>query len=190
MGTNEAYEEIRTYIDTNPIAVLGTTNLDGSPYGAVVYVCADDNKRVVYFLTKSETLKYKNLLARGHVSLTIVNPSENSTLQSDGRAFVVTDHQIGTMVVEKISRLHDSAVDWLPPLVKLRAGQYVVIGVEIWHARLARFKGMVSDVPTVDFSGWPMAVHADLPNDVAYAICEAIENRRKLIGFVDSWISR
>lgn len=45
----------------------------------------------------------------------------------------------------------------------------------------ARFKGMTSDVPTVDFSGWPMAVHADLPNDVAYAICEAIEKRRKLI---------
>jgi len=42
----------------------------------------------------------------------------------------------------------------------------------------SRFKGMAHDVPTVDFSGWPMAVHADLPNDVAYAICEAIEKRR------------
>jgi len=30
----------------------------------------------------------------------------------------------------------------------------------------SRFKGMISDVPTVDFSGWPMIVHADLPNDV------------------------
>jgi TRAP-type uncharacterized transport system substrate-binding protein len=45
----------------------------------------------------------------------------------------------------------------------------------------SRFKGMPSDVPTVDFSGWPMVVHADLPNEVAYAICEAIEKRRKLI---------
>jgi TRAP-type uncharacterized transport system substrate-binding protein len=45
----------------------------------------------------------------------------------------------------------------------------------------SRFKGMPRDVPTVDFSGWPMAVHADLPNDVAYALCEAIEKRRNLI---------
>lgn len=45
----------------------------------------------------------------------------------------------------------------------------------------SRFKGMAHDVPTVDFSGWPMAVHADLLNDVAYAVCEAIEKRRKLI---------
>ena len=45
----------------------------------------------------------------------------------------------------------------------------------------SRFKGMTGDVATVDFSGWPMLVHADLPNDIAYAICEAIEKRRKSI---------
>jgi TRAP-type uncharacterized transport system substrate-binding protein len=45
----------------------------------------------------------------------------------------------------------------------------------------SRFKGMTSDVPTVDFSGWPMVVHADLSNDVAYALCEAIEKRRKAL---------
>ncbi len=45
----------------------------------------------------------------------------------------------------------------------------------------SRFKGMTGDVATVDFSGWPMLVHADLSNDVAYAICEAIEKRRKSI---------
>jgi len=45
----------------------------------------------------------------------------------------------------------------------------------------SRFKGMTSDVPTVDFSGWPMVVHAHLPNHVAYALCEAIEKRRKAL---------
>jgi TRAP-type uncharacterized transport system substrate-binding protein len=43
----------------------------------------------------------------------------------------------------------------------------------------ANFKGMASDVPTIDFSGWPMVVCADMSNDVAYALCEAIELRRK-----------
>jgi len=45
----------------------------------------------------------------------------------------------------------------------------------------SRFKGMPSDVPTVDFSGWPMVVHADMSNDVAYALCEAIEKRKNLL---------
>ena len=42
----------------------------------------------------------------------------------------------------------------------------------------SQFKGLAVDVPTIDFSGWPMAVRADMPNDVAYALCEAIELRR------------
>jgi TRAP-type uncharacterized transport system substrate-binding protein len=45
----------------------------------------------------------------------------------------------------------------------------------------SRFKGMPDDVPTVDFSGWPMVVRADMPDDVAYALCEAIEKRKDLI---------
>jgi hypothetical protein len=40
---------------------------------------------------------------------------------------------------------------------------------------------MPEDVPTLDFSGWPMVVRADMPDDVAYALCEAIEARRDLM---------
>lgn len=45
----------------------------------------------------------------------------------------------------------------------------------------SRFQGMAKDVKTVDFSGWPMVVHADMPDDVAYALCEAIEARKGLM---------
>jgi TRAP-type uncharacterized transport system substrate-binding protein len=43
------------------------------------------------------------------------------------------------------------------------------------------FRGMGKDVQTVDFSGWPMIVRADMPNEIAYALCEAIEMRKKVI---------
>jgi TRAP-type uncharacterized transport system substrate-binding protein len=42
----------------------------------------------------------------------------------------------------------------------------------------ARFKRLKHPVSTLDFSGWPMIVHADMADEVAYALCEAIENRR------------
>jgi len=45
----------------------------------------------------------------------------------------------------------------------------------------AQFKGMAQDVPTIDFSGWPMVVRSDMPGAVAYALCEAIERSRKMI---------
>ena len=45
----------------------------------------------------------------------------------------------------------------------------------------SRFPKLPSDVSTVDFSGWPMVVHASMPEDVAYALCEAIEARKALM---------
>jgi len=45
----------------------------------------------------------------------------------------------------------------------------------------SRFHGMADDVTTIDFSGWPMIVRADMPDDSAYAICEAIEKRKEVI---------
>jgi hypothetical protein len=45
----------------------------------------------------------------------------------------------------------------------------------------SRFDGMAEDVTTLDFSGWPMIVRADMPDDAAYAICEAIEKRKEAI---------
>lgn len=43
------------------------------------------------------------------------------------------------------------------------------------------FRGLKQEISTVDFSGWPMIVNAGMPNEVAYAICEAIELRRDMI---------
>ncbi len=42
----------------------------------------------------------------------------------------------------------------------------------------ARFQGMAADVRTIDFSGWPMIVRTDMPDDMAYALCETIEKRK------------
>jgi TRAP-type uncharacterized transport system substrate-binding protein len=45
----------------------------------------------------------------------------------------------------------------------------------------SRFNGMAEDITTIDFSGWPMIVRADMPDDVAYGLCEAIEKRKESI---------
>ena len=42
----------------------------------------------------------------------------------------------------------------------------------------SHFRNLTQPVPTLDFSGWPMIVHAAMPNEVAYALCEAIEQRQ------------
>lgn len=43
------------------------------------------------------------------------------------------------------------------------------------------FTELNENIPTLDFSGWPMIVRTDMPNDVAHALCEAIEMRRQTL---------
>ena len=43
------------------------------------------------------------------------------------------------------------------------------------------FPGIAAEVQTLDFSGWPMIVRADMPDNVAYALCETIEKRKDLM---------
>jgi general stress protein 26 len=137
-----SYKKIVNYINDNPVGVLGTVNADGTPHGAVVYICPDDeDNETIYFLTKVGTRKYQNLLECKTVSITIANSNENSTLQAGGEASPVNDSKVIDMVMKKITRAHAGAVDWLPPVAKLRAGAYSIVAVTLQYARLARYEG-------------------------------------------------
>jgi TRAP-type uncharacterized transport system substrate-binding protein len=57
----------------------------------------------------------------------------------------------------------------------------VAMGYRPTDMSKSRFPGMAKDVTTLDFSGWPMIVRADMPDELAYAICEAIEQRQDVI---------
>lgn len=135
----EAYAKLMHYIDRNPMAVLGTINDDGTPHGAVVYVCGLSNGTIC-LVTKNQTRKYANLIARPTVSLTIGNDKENSTLQASGQASVISDAVLIDAAMKKMIDVHAMTPEWLPPLAKLRAGNYAVIKIEVTHARLGEFK--------------------------------------------------
>jgi TRAP-type uncharacterized transport system substrate-binding protein len=57
----------------------------------------------------------------------------------------------------------------------------VAMGYRPTVMQKSRFPGMTEDITTIDFSGWPMIVRADMGDDTAYAICEAIEKRKEVI---------
>ena len=57
----------------------------------------------------------------------------------------------------------------------------VAMGYRPTDMSKSRFPGMAKDITTLDFSGWPMIVRADMPDELAYAICEAIEQRKDVI---------
>jgi len=129
------------YIERNPMAVLGTINDDGTPHGAIVYLCGLSNQTVC-FITKNLTQKYVNLTERPTVCLTIGNDKDSSTLQMSGQAYVIDDPQVMDVAMQKIQAVHAIMAEWLPPLAKLRAGNYAIIAVKLTKARLGEFRGL------------------------------------------------
>lgn len=141
MRNAEAYSRIMGYIDKNPLATLSTINDNGTPHGALVYICALSDQTVC-FVTKNLTQKYINMIERPDVSLTIGNDRDSSTLQINGKAVVVSNPALMETVLDKISAVHARMAEWLPPIAKLRAGNYAIIAVRIEHARLGEFRGL------------------------------------------------
>jgi TRAP-type uncharacterized transport system substrate-binding protein len=47
--------------------------------------------------------------------------------------------------------------------------------------RKSEYSGLSRDILTIDFSGWPIFVHTDAPDDLVTRICAALEARKHLI---------
>lgn len=131
---------ILAYIRAHPVAVLGTMSQNGNPYGAPVYVYATA-LHALYFMTKIKTKKYQNIVHNPKVSMTIVDPAQNSTLQAGGKAHIIKDPFEIEMVMAHMATLYAEGADWLPPISKLRAGPYQVLRITPHFIRLALYKG-------------------------------------------------
>ena len=138
MSTQTTEHDIVSYFKDNPVMVLGTVGEHGKPHGAAVYGCPTTASEV-YFITKTDTQKFKNILHNPHVSVTIVNTAENSSLQAGGTARVVSDPAMVELIMGKMAVIYANSADWLPPIAKLRAGPYQVVHIKMDHIRLARF---------------------------------------------------
>ncbi len=135
--------KVMRYIDEHPVVVLSTLDDYNRPYGAVVYAVSGDHetKMHLYFLTKEDTTKFHNLSARPAVSVTSYDADDISCLQAQGHAATERDPRVIDRVMKQLTRAHTHAPEWLPPIAKLRAGNYVMVGITITHARLGEFKG-------------------------------------------------
>jgi len=103
-------------------------------------------------------------------------------------------HRFGAMQNGEVDMIIDEAVrSWVNPaaeagmqvlpldepmLIKLEA-----IGLRRALISRARYPKLPHDVPTLDFSGFAVYTHADVPDAVITSICVALEARKERIGW-------
>ncbi|HVA15694.1 MAG TPA: TAXI family TRAP transporter solute-binding subunit [Stellaceae bacterium] len=121
---------------------------------------------------------FADLLAWGGAVHTVSRPShpERAAMIDQGAIDAVFDEGImswGQYALERGFRI-------LPLEGGLR-DRVAAAGYDVMTVTQDRLPALRQPVPSVDFCGWPMIVHRDMSDELAYALCEAIEARKLVI---------
>jgi len=132
--------QVSTFLNKQNTAVIATVNVDGKPNASVIYYRFDD-KGSVYFITKTSTQKYRNILTNTNVALCIYDEKARATTELVGRAFEVTEEAEQIEVLDKMAKIRRDDDDvWLPPVADLKSGKLVVMKVEISNVTFNDYK--------------------------------------------------
>lgn len=128
--------KLQELLDKANCGVISTT-VDSKVFSSVVYF-ASDNELNIFFNTRKNSTKYKNILKNPNVSFVIFGETPATTLQIRGTAKIV--HDISTLLsiyktlIEKtVSSGH------IPPISDLDASVMVAIKIKPTWARFGDF---------------------------------------------------
>jgi TRAP-type uncharacterized transport system substrate-binding protein len=108
----------------------------------------------------------------------VSRPGEKSRLEAieDGSIDAVFDEGIGAWI-EAALRKGFQLLRLEEPILR----QLEAIGWRRAAIPAGRYAGFDSDHPCLDFGGWPLFTRASLPDEQAYLICAALQEREALI---------
>lgn len=130
---------ISSYINSHPLAVLSTVDLQGAPHGTTLYAGSDPRLNV-YFMTKTQTTKSRNILQNSAIALTFSGEDHQTTLQITGRATEVTVPNEGAAAFQVLGSIRHDSEDFRLPISKIEAGPYIVFMVKVSHAVLTEYE--------------------------------------------------
>lgn len=133
--------DIVAFLNNNHIAVLATASpQSGSPHAATVFYTTDSSMNI-YFLTKQDTTKSKNLQANPQAALVVYDAPTLRTAQITAQAEPIKNPAIAQKalgIMSKYSR--QTAGTSQPPIAKLDAGDYILYKLVPQTIRLADYK--------------------------------------------------
>ena len=123
-----------------PLGVISTNNKDGNPQSASVYYISDENLNI-FFVTRSESRKYKNIQNNPHVSFTVTSEHPPKTIQLEGTAAEVVDAIEQTNYFDKlVAKATES--NFMPPVSQMVTGEMVFMKITTTWARCGNFEVM------------------------------------------------
>lgn len=133
-------EKILDYLTKQRVVALATSDRNGVLHSAAVYIYAKKPK-VWFVVSKQDTKKTHNLAKHPRFSAVAYDRHDNSTLQARGLATNEEDIDTIGEVMSAMAKIYGTGHDWLPPIAKIKAGEYVVVRLDIEWLRFAGYGG-------------------------------------------------
>lgn len=127
-----------SYVNNHQLAVLSTVAPDGKPFAVTLYVVSDEYLNL-FFMTKTETTKHRNMSSNPYVFVTFSDEKDLSTLQLSGKAEPIdpkTDSQVTYNLLKGLRiKINEEKI----PIAKLNAGDYVIYKIDVSRATLTNY---------------------------------------------------
>jgi len=135
----EDKNQITKFIHQHPVGVVATADSSGTVHAATVYFVADDQLNI-YFVTKEQTQKAKNLQQNPSVALALYDAENQTTLQVQGTASILKNigefMGIYNQILDASTQTSSSERS---PVSKLNAGDYLMYCIKPRSLRLAEY---------------------------------------------------
>ncbi len=142
---SSSQKHISEFLDKHRSGVLATADTLGKPHAASVYITYDRNLNI-YFVTKADTQKARNIQQNPHAAIAISDEATLTTVQGLGPVSKITDHERANDIITEIWRIAlNSSQSHIPPTSRLTAGGYVVYMLSAPSLRMATFSTANAD---------------------------------------------
>lgn len=128
------------------MGILSTVSEDGKPWGSAIIFAVDEDLNF-FFMTRSGTLKFKNIAKNPHAALTIADEEQQTTLQAAGNISRVAAKDYIDIVFKKLASVKPRGdFQWIPPVIKVHNGDYMILQFTPTKLQYGDFKQNKTDV--------------------------------------------
>lgn len=137
--------EVNDFINQHATAVMATVDAESQPYTSTIYYALAKNNEI-YFVTKSQTTKSKNLALNNKAALTILDKDRLIAVNMTGTAREIETYKERDAIMQKVFQVsYDKQKDYAP-IVKLHKGSFSVFQFHPLQAKMTDFSKPMGEV--------------------------------------------
>lgn len=137
---NTKHEKAYTFLKHHSLGILATASSASEPWGSAIYYIVDEQLNF-YFLTHTETLKYRNIQHSHRASLVVTDNDAQTTVQVVGD--ITEPEETSDEYNDAFRKLADvrppKELRWRPPVSKIHTSKTVLLRLTPTYLQFADF---------------------------------------------------